>query len=59
LEADLSQWAGSIVRLKLIADAGPADNPNGDWAGWADIRIESMTPLLHRHLDPDNATFNP
>lgn len=45
-EADLSSWAGKRIRLKLIADVGPGDNPNGDHACWADMRIESAQPLL-------------
>ncbi len=50
LEADLSQWAGQSVKLKLIADVGPADNSAGDWAAWTDLRIESTTPVLRTTL---------
>jgi len=46
LEADLSAWAGQRVQIKLIADVGPADNSAGDWACWADLRIESLRPVL-------------
>ncbi len=46
LEADLSRWRGQRVRLKLIADVGPKDNSSGDWACWADVRIESLRPVL-------------
>lgn len=46
LEADLSQWAGQRIRIKLIADVGPNDNSVGDWACWADMRIESKEPVL-------------
>ncbi len=46
LEADLSPWAGKRVRLKLIADVGPKDNSSGDWACWAEMRIESKGPAL-------------
>jgi len=46
LEADLSPWAGKKVRMKLIADVGPADNSSGDWACWANPRIESAQPVL-------------
>ena len=46
LEADLSSFAGKPVRLKLIADVGPADNSSGDWACWAAVRIESLRPAL-------------
>ena len=48
IEADLSPWAGQVIRLKLIADAGPNDNSSGDWAAWADMRLESLRPVLHR-----------
>ena len=46
LEADLSRWSGQQVRIKLIADVGPKDNSSGDWACWADLRIESLRPVL-------------
>ncbi len=46
LEADLSPWAGKRVQVKLIADVGPADDSTGDWAAWADLRIESLRPAL-------------
>jgi len=46
LEADLSRWAGQRIRIKLIADVGPADNSAGDWACWAEPRIESLQPVL-------------
>lgn len=43
-ETDLSPWAGKRIRLKLIADVGPADNSVGDWAAWSDMRLESLKP---------------
>jgi len=46
LAADLSGWVGQRVEIKLIADVGPADNSSGDWACWADLRIESLRPVL-------------
>lgn len=46
LEADLSRWAGQRVGIKLIADVGPADNSSGDWAAWAELKIESLRPVL-------------
>ncbi|MCR4414013.1 MAG: hypothetical protein NUV77_16475, partial [Thermoguttaceae bacterium] len=46
LEADLSPWAGKRVRIKLIADVGPADNSSGDWAAWSELRLESLHPTL-------------
>jgi hypothetical protein len=50
LEADLSRWAGQRVRIKLIADVGPADNSSGDWAGWAELKLESLKPVLTASL---------
>lgn len=50
LEADLARWAGKPVRIKLIADVGPADNSSGDWACWADLRLESAGPVLVQTL---------
>lgn len=44
LEADLAAWAGKRVRIKLVADVGPANNAVGDWAAWADLRLESLQP---------------
>ena len=57
IEADLSPWAGKTVRLKLVADVGPADNSSADWAAWADLRIEALQPLLVRTLDEDPAPY--
>jgi hypothetical protein len=51
LEADLSAYAGQTVQFKLIADPGPQDNTSGDWADWADLRVESANPLPVRTLD--------
>lgn len=51
IEADLSRWAGRCIRLRLIADPGPADDTSGDWACWAGMRIETREPALHRTLD--------
>ena len=45
LAADLSPWAGKKVRLKLVADVGRKDNSSGDWACWADLRIESKQSM--------------
>lgn len=44
IEADLSPWAGQTIRVKLIADVGRKDNSSGDWACWAEPRIESLGP---------------
>jgi hypothetical protein len=46
LEADLSPWAGKQVQIKLLTDVGPKDNSSGDWACWADLRLESLRPAL-------------
>ena len=46
MTADLSKWAGQRVRIKLIADVGPKDNSSGDWACWADLRIEAAGPVV-------------
>jgi hypothetical protein len=50
IEGDLSRWTGQRIRLKLIADVGPADNSSGDWACWADVRVESREQVLTRTL---------
>ena len=47
LAGDLSKWAGRRVRIKLIADVGPKDNSAGDWACWADLRIETLGAVLN------------
>jgi hypothetical protein len=51
IEADLSAWAGQSVSLKLVVDPGPADNSSGDWAAWADMRVETLAPEYLRTLD--------
>jgi hypothetical protein len=51
MEADLSRWAGQAIRLKLIADAGPNDDSSGDWSAWADMRIETLHPVLYRQRE--------
>ncbi|MFZ2642461.1 MAG: hypothetical protein WA117_15810 [Verrucomicrobiia bacterium] len=50
LEADLSRWAGRTIRVKLISDVGPANNSSGDWACWANPRIENREPVLKTTL---------
>jgi len=37
----LRKYAGKTVRLKFVADCGPADNATTDHASWGDVRIES------------------
>jgi hypothetical protein len=51
LEADLTPWAGRRIALKLVADPGPQDNSSGDWGCWAEMRLESLQPVLHLTLD--------
>ena len=46
LEADLSRWAGQTIQIKLVADVGPADNSGGDWACWANTRLESQEAVM-------------
>ena len=60
-EADLTPWAGQRVQLKLISDVGPADNSVGDWSCWADLRLESLEPVLERtlHDQPVTLRFEP
>lgn len=57
IEADLSPWAGHTVRLKLISDAGENDDSTGDWACWADLRIETLQPVLQRTLLDSGGAF--
>jgi len=51
LEADLTPWAGQTVQVKVIADVGETDNSAGDWACWADMRVESREQVLIRALE--------
>jgi hypothetical protein len=53
IEADLSRWADDTVRIKLISDVGENDNSSGDWACWADMRIETLNRTLTRELVSD------
>jgi hypothetical protein len=53
LEADLTPWAGQTVQIKVIADVGISDNSSGDWACWAEPKIESLDELLIRTLASD------
>ncbi len=57
IEADLSKWAGQKVRLELISDVGTQDNSSGDWACWAEMRIESLQPVLQRTLEPSGEAY--
>ncbi len=57
IEADLSRWAGQEVLLQLISDVGTQDNSSGDWACWAEMRIESLQPVLQRRLEPNGPAY--
>jgi len=52
LEADLARWAGQRIQIKLISDVGPANNSSGDWACWANLRIETKEPILCSSVHP-------
>ena len=39
IEADLSQWAGQNVTLRLIMDIGDDLDSSGDWGCWGDMKI--------------------
>jgi hypothetical protein len=51
--ADLSAFAGHRVRIKLIADAGPADNTHSDWALWGAPRVVMADPMVRLLVDED------
>ena len=57
IEADLSPWAGQAVRIKLISDPGPKDDTSGDWACWADMRLETLKPGLYRMLEGETERY--
>lgn len=44
--ADLTQWKGRRVRLRIVADVGQADNSTADWACWAEPAIRLNEPRL-------------
>ncbi len=46
VSVDLSAYQGRRVTLKLLADAGPADNTTADHALWAEPRVVTATPTL-------------
>jgi len=41
---DLSPWAGKVVQLALITDAGSAGDWSFDWAGWAEPQVVRVEP---------------
>ena len=46
VRADLSGFAGQRVKLRLIADPGPADNSQADWGCWAEPVVSLVTPVV-------------
>ena len=50
IEADLSQWAGQSIRLRLIMPLGPNMNTAGDWGCWGDLKITRKNPRLKTAL---------
>ena len=57
IEGDLTPWAGKSIQIKLISDVGVNDDSSGDWACWADMRIESLEPALTRRLDENTEEY--
>jgi len=57
IEADLSQWAGQTVSIKLISDVGVQDDSSGDWACWAERRLESLNRSLKWSLDGNTELY--
>lgn len=57
IEGNLSPWAGQTIAPKLIVDPGPDDDTSGDWACAADVRIESLEPVLNRVLEGSGAAY--
>jgi hypothetical protein len=57
IEGDLSHFAGKTIRIKLISDVGENDNSVGDWACWAEARIETPNASLVRVLDENTEPY--
>jgi hypothetical protein len=47
-EADLSEYAGQAISLLVVSDAN--ENPSGDWAAVAEMRLESKEQRLWKEL---------
>jgi tetratricopeptide (TPR) repeat protein len=47
-EVDLTPYAGQVVTLTLGAHPGLRSDPTGDWAGWAEPRLEGADALQQR-----------
>jgi len=52
---DLSQWAGRVVHVSLLTEAGPAGDPSFDRAGWAELQIAVVDPDYFASSQTDNA----
>ncbi len=52
LSADLSEYAGKEVRLRLVADVGPADNSTADWACWGEPVIRRIGSIVVTRVAP-------
>ena len=50
VEADLSQWAGQNVALRLIMDVGADQDSSGDWGCWGDLKITRKEACLKTTL---------
>ncbi len=50
IEADLSQWAGKKIQLRLIQPLGPKLDTTGDWGCWGDLNITRKEPHLKTTL---------
>ncbi len=53
--ADLSDFAGQRITLKLITDVGGADNSYSDWACWGDPRIVLIGKRMKMELGHEAA----
>ncbi|MCX7683042.1 MAG: O-antigen ligase family protein [Anaerolineae bacterium] len=52
---DLSPWAGRMVNLSLITEAGPAGDWSFDWAGWAELEVVRVVPDYFASAATENA----
>lgn len=57
IEGNLSDFAGKTASIKLISDVGENDDSSGDWACWADMRIETPEPELTRVLEENTEQY--
>jgi len=52
---DLSPWAGQIVNLSLITEAGPLGDWSYDWGGWSGLQVVSLDPNSFEFSGGSNA----